>query len=297
MKLLLATRPAFLSITLLGVLLGLAHAMSKGAQPGAVPALLIALGALLAHAAANVINDVYDAQNGSDACNTDRVSPFTGGSRFIQDQTLSLSTMRTLGWALLACSALTGVLLIGFSDARLLYFGLGGLALAALYSLPPVQLMSRGLGEMAVGGAWILLIAGSDFVIRQTIDAGILWVATPFAIHVMLILLVNQIPDYAADLAAGKRNWVVRWGKSRAVTLYTGLLIAGHSLLVLGIVADQLPASAAACLLSLPIGLFAASALTKHREHPPRLRRPIVLTLISAHLCGLALLASLIAIY
>ena len=51
------------------------------AQPAVVEIDALALG-LIVHAAVNVLNDYYDALNGSDAANTARVFPFTGGSRF-----------------------------------------------------------------------------------------------------------------------------------------------------------------------------------------------------------------------
>ena len=76
----LATRPAFLTITLVGCLLGFATApaFSWGL------AVLTLLLALAAHAGVNVLNDYYDHLNGTDAANTERLFPFTGGSRFIQ---------------------------------------------------------------------------------------------------------------------------------------------------------------------------------------------------------------------
>jgi 1,4-dihydroxy-2-naphthoate octaprenyltransferase len=33
----------------------------------------------------NVVNDYYDHLNGTDAANVERIFPFTGGSRFIQN--------------------------------------------------------------------------------------------------------------------------------------------------------------------------------------------------------------------
>ena len=82
-----ATRPAFLSVTLVGVILGLCSASADGAFRSPLLALVTLLFALIAHAGANVINDYYDAISGCDEANVDRIFPFTGGSRFIQNQT------------------------------------------------------------------------------------------------------------------------------------------------------------------------------------------------------------------
>ena len=87
----LATRPSFLLITFLGCLIGLLLPQSLQIS-WYIKVLAIAV-AVTSHAAANLMNDYFDHVNGSDAINTDRVSPFTGGSRFIQNQTLSPQTI------------------------------------------------------------------------------------------------------------------------------------------------------------------------------------------------------------
>ena len=78
-----ATRPAFLSVTFVGCLLGLATALGGGIHVDPALASVTLFFALVAHAGANVINDYYDARSGCDAANTERVFPFTCGSRFI----------------------------------------------------------------------------------------------------------------------------------------------------------------------------------------------------------------------
>ncbi|HZX30204.1 MAG TPA: prenyltransferase, partial [Rhodocyclaceae bacterium] len=62
-----ATRPAFLSVTLAGALIGLATVSADGVAIDIAKAFLTVLFALVAHAGANVVNDYHDALNGSDA--------------------------------------------------------------------------------------------------------------------------------------------------------------------------------------------------------------------------------------
>src|SRR6056297_1617241 len=85
MRPLAAIRAPFLLASLLPVGLGLAGARHAGASIDAGLSVLTLLTAGLLHAGINVINDVVDARNGTDAINVDRVPPFTGGSRMIQD--------------------------------------------------------------------------------------------------------------------------------------------------------------------------------------------------------------------
>ena len=97
-----ATRPGFLSVTFVGCLLGIASALDSGVRLDSVTAAVTLLFALVAHAGANVLNDYYDALNGSDADNGDRIYPFTGGSRFIQNGVLTMRETGRFGYGLMA---------------------------------------------------------------------------------------------------------------------------------------------------------------------------------------------------
>ena len=81
----LATRPAFVSVTLFAALIGIGTAYYDGFALAMWPAIITVAFALVAHAGINVLNDYYDDLNGTDRFNTERVFPFTGGSRFIQN--------------------------------------------------------------------------------------------------------------------------------------------------------------------------------------------------------------------
>ncbi len=69
----LATRPPFLSVTLFAALIGLGAASYDQQFHSAATAIVTVLFALVAHAGINVLNDYYDALNGTDALNTGRI--------------------------------------------------------------------------------------------------------------------------------------------------------------------------------------------------------------------------------
>ena len=94
---------------------------------------LTLIGMLSLHGAANVFNDVADEKNGCDKLNDDRISPFTGGSRFLQTGDISLSTMTWLGVALVAAAALTGLALAAVKGPVILAMGAFGVALLLAY--------------------------------------------------------------------------------------------------------------------------------------------------------------------
>ena len=148
-----ATRPAFLSVTFVACILGLACASGSGVALNPASATLTLFFALVAHAGANVLNDYYDSRSGCDAANTERVFPFTGGSRFIQNGVISERAAGAFGYALLAAVVPAGLWLTWHSAPGLILVGLLGLLVGWAYSAPPLKLQSRGMGEFAITAA------------------------------------------------------------------------------------------------------------------------------------------------
>lgn len=289
------TRPGFLLITAVGVVLGLASASACGCGFSSARAAAALLLALLAHAAANVLNDAEDARNGADAANTAGLHPFTGGARLIQNGLVTVEDTRRLALALLALVVPGGLLLAVYSGGGLVLIGLAGLALGWAYSAPPLALMSRGLGELAVAAAWWLVVVGADYSQRGQF----LWVpaasALSYAMLVANVLLINGVPDAPADAQVGKRTLAVRLGPRGAAGLYLLIALAAHAWLALGVWAQVQPVAAAWGLVSLPVSLAAAALFIRHAGTPKALRPAIVLTIAAATLHGLAMAAGFVA--
>lgn len=221
----LATRPMFLAASVLPVLVGSSWgAVQAGAWQWWV-VLLAVLDIALIHAGVNVLNDVFDNANGTDRANQTRIFPFTGGSRFIQNGVLSAEQMRTYALLLLGLGIVLGAIITLLKGPGVLVFGLLGLALGILYSLPPIALASRGLGELAVAfGFGVLPVTGAAWL--QTgilLDTFTIILAVPISCWVANILIMNEVPDLQADVRAGKATLVVRFGLPGARWLYRGL--------------------------------------------------------------------------
>jgi 1,4-dihydroxy-2-naphthoate octaprenyltransferase len=285
-----ATRPAFLTAALLACTVGFASAAHDGIAFGVVPAVVTLLFALLAHAGANVLNDYYDALNGTDAQNTGRIFPFTGGSRFIQNGVLTLAQTRNFGYALMACVAVAGLWLMAQSAPQLLYVGLAGLFIGWAYSAPPFRLNSRGWGELCIAAGFLLIVVGTDFVQRKTFAAAPFVAGLSYALLAMNLLYINQFPDRAADTAAGKLHWVARLPVQQARWGYALIAAAAYLWVVAAVALGMLPLSALLVLLALPLSLQAARQLLRHAAQPQQLGGAIKLT-IAAMLAHGALLS------
>ena len=289
----LATRPAFLSVTLVAAVLGLATARVGGIDLDPLKATLTVLFAMVAHAGVNVINDYHDALNGSDAANTERVFPFTGGSRFIQNGVLSANATGVFGYALLAAVIPASLWLSLHSAAGLVGIGLAGLAVGWAYSAPPLQLMSRGVGEAAVAAGFLLIVVGADFVQRGSFSFLPVAAGLGYALLVANVLFINQFPDFHGDRAAGKRTLVVRLGPLGARWGYPLIVVLAHGWLILEIGRRELPPVAAIAALSLMFSLKAARLLMTHATEPGELEPAIKLTILAANLHGALLAACL----
>ncbi len=295
MRYLAATRPPFLLAALVAAMIGVATAAYSAVAINVWTAALTLLGAVLVHAGINVFNDYYDALNGTDAINTERLYPFTGGSRFIQNGVLSLHETRNFALVLFALSILIGVVLMFWAGGMLLWVGLAGLLIGWAYSAPPLALNSRGLGELSVAlGFGLLMPLGADMVQRQAFDPLPLIAGLPYALLTANLLYINQFPDRKADALAGKRHWVVRLEPDVARWGYLILAAAAYLMLVVAIFTGLLPAWASLGLLPLPLSIVAALDVLKFASTPEHLTRPIRLTILAALAYGALLSLGLV---
>jgi 1,4-dihydroxy-2-naphthoate octaprenyltransferase len=289
----LAARPPFLSVSLFAALIGIAHARYDGIGISALSAALTVVLALVAHAGINVLNDYYDELNGADRANTDRVYPFTGGSRFIQNGVLTLRETGLYGAVLMGLTVLGGLWLTLRAGDGLLAIGAAGLLIGWAYSAPPLRLNSRGWGEACVAAGFALIAVGADFVQRCAYSAGSLAVVFPYALLVMNILYINQFPDYRADRAAGKRHWVVRMGPARARWGYLAVAAVAYAFFAALLAAGWLPPLALAALLPAALSMQAGAILLRRAAEPRQLEPAIKMTIAAASAHGLLLAAAL----
>ena len=228
-RLFLATRPMFFPASVLPVLVGTAW----GGPPWDGEILLLALlGMICLHAGANVLNDVGDELNGCDRLNEDRIGPFTGGSRMIQDGILSLPQMTFWGVALLAAAGVAGLMLMVAKGWVVLALGLVGGFLGVAYSIQPFALASRGWGELAVAVGFGLPVVASGWLQSGTVGWELAMASLAVGAWSAAILIVNEIPDMTADANSGKRTLVVRLGRHRTCWLYGGVQSVGAAALM-----------------------------------------------------------------
>ncbi len=236
-RLFLATRPKFLTASLLPVLVGFAWGYHQGGPFDGWVLSLALLATALVHAASNVYNDVGDDVNGTDVNNQTHIYPFTGGSRFIPNGIMSRGEMARLSYWLFGTSLIVGLALVWLKGMPVVWMGLAGIGLGVLYSMPRIQLIAHGLGELAVTIAFgVIPVNGAAWLVTGTFDTTVMWLSLSVGLWVAAILQINEVPDIEADAAAGKRNFAVRVGARGVAVVYALMQILAFAILA-GLVA------------------------------------------------------------
>lgn len=284
-----ATRPQFFTVIILPIFLGNAIAWYDKKIFSLEYFILSLIAGILCAAAANVLNDYFDHLNQTDILNADPLTPFAGGSRMIQNGVLTADQTFYYGLVLLSLAILLGIFLIFERGLPLLWIGLIGVLSVYFYSAPPL-LHSVGLGEITISLNYgILAVAGAYFVQTQTYSATAFFASLPMAGLAAAILYINQFPDFEADRAAGKRNWVVRLGREQAKTYYNYLIIGSFGFLLLGIVLQYLPIWTGLSLIILPLGLKGIQVLNENYQQKQALIPAIQNTIALHSLMGILL--------
>ena len=262
------TRLPFLSATAVPVLLGIAVAASHGAFTWWT-ALLTVIGGSFAHLAINVTNDVFDTLSGADDANPNPTQ-FSGGSRVAVYDLVSVRGLAGLAAALYAVAAAIGLVLVAVTGSiTLLWIGVAGIALGLAYTAPPLKLVYRGLGELAVAlGFGPIMLLGAYVVQTGRLAWEPVVLSLVPGILISLILFVNEIPDRRGDAQAGKRTLPVRFSPNVVRTAYLVGGLAAFAIIVAGVIGGLLPWPTLIALAAVPIVFRVHEGLKVHYDSP-----------------------------
>jgi len=150
-------------------------------------------------------------------------SRFAGGSRVLQRGLLPRHAALWASLVSLLLAAGVGLILqLGYRTGPwTIPLGVIGMLGGFFYSTRPLRWVSTGLGEL-----WIVFcygwlpVAVGYYLQMGKIATLVHWLAAPIGLTIFNVILLNEFPDYPADLATGKTNLVVRLGPGHASRLY-----------------------------------------------------------------------------
>ena len=257
-----ASRAPFFTASIIPVLVGTALAWNMTGRFSLYKFILVLVGVPLFNAGTNLANDYYDHRTGNDEINT-RVTPFSGGSRVIQEGVVPPRQMLIGSFLFFGLGSAIGLYLNAVTPGNLiLYLGVFGLLSGFFYTAAPILIGYRGVGEFVVGlNLGTLAILGAYYVQAHSLSWSAFWLSLPIGFLVAAILYINQFPDYDADKAVGKKHLVVRLGKKRAVYGYYLLISATYAVIAGSVIFELVTPFALISFLTLPLAIGAVRIL------------------------------------
>ena len=116
---------------------------------------------------------------------------------------------------------------------------------------------------MAVACAVAVLTPLAGYgVAAGRLSGNLTWLGLPLLAMSLAFMITVELPDYEADRATGKRNWVVRLGRVRASHLHNGLLVLSYVFLAFLAATRWVPIQVSALLWwSLPLAVWQAASV------------------------------------
>jgi len=257
----LETRPHFLVLSVILVLLGSAVARFSGSFHSG-HALLCLVGILLLHSSTNVLNDYFDFKSGIDL-HTQRTQ-FSGGSGFINSGAITPAQAFRLGLACFFLAVPIGAYFVFSVGLRLSPLFILG-ALFVLLGTSHLFKAGKAVAEIAAGlGLGTLPVLGTAWILQGRIDAHAVYASIPSGILVFNLLFLNEFPDAEADAMGGRKTLAILLGLDKASVLYGILTGAVYGWILCGVFAGIMPRLSLLSLLTLPLALKAIKGARTH---------------------------------
>ena len=245
----LASRPKTLPAAASPVLIACAVAFVEHKfEP--LAALAALLGALLLQIGANIANDVFDFQLGTD--NQHRLGPL----RMTQAGYLTPTEMKTGMVVVFILAAMCGVYMALVSGWWIIIIGALAILAAVAYTGGPFPYGYKGLGELFVFIFFgFAAVCGTYYAQAKSVSLLAILSSVPVGLLIVCILVVNNLRDLNGDKSSGKRTLAVRFGATWAKQEFIALLALAYLFVFLITFVHLGTVWILLCWLSLPLAL------------------------------------------
>ncbi|MEL7122882.1 MAG: prenyltransferase [Bacteroidota bacterium] len=257
-----AVRAPFLIMSLLPVVLGGIIAYSNQ-NFNLLFWVLVLVGVLLAHSAADLFDDFYDFRTGNDGSKEHKFhdNPLFKGQISIK-QVLTAAILCTV------IASFIGVYLLVEVGMPVFYLMLGGAFILFFYTAPPFRLNYHGLGEIVIFLSFgPMIILGTYYVITGDLHLEPLIISIAPGIFTMNVGLISNIFDYDDDIKHNKKSIPVRFGRQNGVNVLIGGTILAYVSIIIGMIIGWLPYSCGLAFLGVPFALGAIKNAKQYDDH------------------------------
>jgi 1,4-dihydroxy-2-naphthoate octaprenyltransferase len=221
-----------------------------------------------------MFNDTLDYQYGTDKCTLDAKNPFSGGSGVLASGCIRPKQAMTVIIGLYVLALVCGIYFGFATGIESLYLAAIGAFISIAYSAKPFRLAYRGLGELAMLiGYGPVLTAWAYYVNTGAVTVDILLVGIIPGLCMWTMILINEIPDYAEDKAADKRNLTYRLTPRGSKNLFVASLIVIYLYVAVLIAAGVLPSLSSLAFLGIPLAIAAARIANRQYADPLRVAK------------------------
>ena len=274
-----AARAPFLVVSLIPAVLGGLIGYYSGYFDWTI-FILTTVGIVMAHSAADFVDDYYDFKNG----NLGNKEQQFHDSPLIRGEITTRQVMAaTVICMLIALGA--GVYLLWQVGLPVLYLMLAGTFIVLFYTAPPIRLNYRGLGETMLFFAFgPMIVFGSYYVLSGQFSWEPLFASVPLGIFTMNVGIVSNTFDYADDVKSGKKCLPVRFGQRAAVNVIIVGTILAYLAIPAGIWLGFLPLWSWLIFLTVPLAIgVIVQTLQYNNEkmYTPAMTKAIALTSVA----------------
>jgi 1,4-dihydroxy-2-naphthoate polyprenyltransferase len=220
------------------------------------------LGVLVVHLGTNLLDDYGDLRMGGALARDSAAKEGSGPTRtvkapYVLSGDIKLNQLLYVALGLFAAGIAACIFLTVNSGWPVAAIAAGGAIICFFYSMPPLKLSYRGLGELVVSvsmGPGICL--GTYYAVTGTFDWSPVLVSLPVGILIGQILFIHSVMDYRPDSAASKRTLVALIGSQRrSISLLPYLIAVAYGSIVAGVALHVLPMATLLVLATVPMAV------------------------------------------
>jgi 1,4-dihydroxy-2-naphthoate polyprenyltransferase len=269
------TRPLYLAFAALAYILGVSLADYLAIPFDAAAFWLGLFGVILAQTAMSLLAEVFRPTS----------DPLLPEETFAQRKSLRDSLLYISYGALAALAVICFVLYVQghMSPQALLFEGLS-LLLVLILGVPPVRLISRGFGELALATHLGYIIPSLGFLLQAGEYHRLLGVVTfPLTALGLACLIALSFQTFAQDRKFNRRTLLVSVGWERAVPLHNILIVATYFIFLASILLGFSFGLLWPAFLTLPFALLQIALLRNIAAGNKPAWTPLTVTAIAVH--------------
>ncbi|MDO5524246.1 MAG: prenyltransferase, partial [Bacteroidia bacterium] len=208
--------------------------------------ILAIIGAIIFHAAGNLISEYHDYVSGVDKMEK------TGPIRLIVLGVFKPKPVLIYGYIVLLVGILLGTYLLLNTGLPLLFIGMVGIVSSTLY----YKFKYAGLSDLIIFICYGLSIAlGVAYVMTNQLIWSSLLVSTPVGLLIVAILHANNTRDMLQDKAAGIKTQAMKLGLEGSQVVYQTLLLAAYVVIAVAVMMQLLHPVVFVVLITFPVSI------------------------------------------